>query len=106
MSACTCRACGDVFGSLGAFERHRVGKLTQHGPDYGRRCLPEAEMLALGWHRDANGRWRTKCLDENAICSLNHRARFNADGLGGLAVQDGNLRGAMADTRDEVGLTR
>lgn len=53
MSAAECMSCGERFGGLRVFERHRVGAF----PD-GRRCLTDDEMAAGGWHRDTRGLWR------------------------------------------------
>jgi hypothetical protein len=48
---CQCPTCGDYFGSLRGFDRHRIG--TVGAPD--RRCKTEAEMMADGWQRNARG---------------------------------------------------
>ncbi|WP_457095877.1 FDXHR family putative zinc-binding protein [Lysobacter sp. P5_B9] len=48
---CQCPTCGDYFGSVRGFDRHRVG--TVGAPD--RRCMTGAEMLATGWQRNARG---------------------------------------------------
>ena len=47
---CQCTACGEYFGSVRGFDRHRTG-------DYGkdRRCRPVADLLATGWIRNARG---------------------------------------------------
>jgi hypothetical protein len=47
---CQCLTCGDYFGNVRGFDRHRVG---EHGVD--RRCLTEAEMIETGWTRDGRG---------------------------------------------------
>jgi hypothetical protein len=54
-----CRACNKNFGSLGAFDAHRVGKHELDYPEYenGRRCLSDEEMTE-GWHTDKYGKWR------------------------------------------------
>lgn len=72
-----CSACGRDFGSVKAFDKHRVGDYPQTGPaDYldrmrvglipdhdewdrsmGRRCLDEAEMRAAGFAQNSSGRW-------------------------------------------------
>jgi hypothetical protein len=61
-----CRACGQDFGSVSAFDAHRVGK---HAYTYdegmgmdpprtdGRRCLSVEEMEAAQFVRNARGRW-------------------------------------------------
>jgi hypothetical protein len=55
-----CRACGEDFGGLTLFDRHRTGKHEYRWgldrPD-GRRCLHPEEMEALGWRKDRFGRW-------------------------------------------------
>jgi hypothetical protein len=60
-----CRSCGLDFGSVSAFDAHRVGKhaykLEQGlalGLDDGRRCLTSDELTQRGWTRDSRGRWR------------------------------------------------
>jgi hypothetical protein len=47
-----CRSCNRDFGSLKAFDRHRVGL---HGD--GRRCLAEEELRAAGFIQNGRGRW-------------------------------------------------
>jgi hypothetical protein len=60
-----CEACGEDFGSITAFDNHRVGThaytFSMHDPGRldGRRCLSVIEVKALGWNKDGNGRWRT-----------------------------------------------
>lgn len=57
-----CRACNEDFGSVTAFDKHRVGK---HAYPYsknhedGRRCLAPVELTGMGWNQDSHGRWRT-----------------------------------------------
>ena len=56
-----CRACGQDFASLSAFDDHRVGKhayLQSEAHLDGRRCLPPEELHSLGMRRDSRGRWR------------------------------------------------
>jgi len=62
-----CGTCGLDFGSVSAFDTHRVGKyqydcaegLERTPPrEDGRRCLDEDEMLAAGLELDGRGRWR------------------------------------------------
>ncbi len=61
-----CRACGQDFSSVEAFDRHRVGAHTYtydaglllDPPRHdGRRCLNLDEMARAGWVLDARGRW-------------------------------------------------
>ena len=67
-----CRACGEDFGSVGAFEAHRVGKhayLWSPEHEDGRRCLDKEELTELGWHRDDHDRWRQP-ITEDALLRL------------------------------------
>ena len=50
-----CGACGLDFGSLTAFDKHRVGR---HEP-LERRCLTLEELEAGGFVQNAYGRWTT-----------------------------------------------
>lgn len=61
-----CGACGQDFGSVAAFDEHRVGEhdylfsegVQMEPPRYdGRRCLDVSEMEARGFHRDRWNRW-------------------------------------------------
>jgi hypothetical protein len=55
-----CGSCGLDFGSLRAFDAHRVGKLAHdHSPEHldGRRCRSVEELQAVGFTPDARGRW-------------------------------------------------
>ncbi len=61
-----CGACGEDFGSVNLFDRHRVGKhaylysegLKMDPPlEDGRRCLSVKEMLQRGWSVGKRGRW-------------------------------------------------
>lgn len=47
-----CTGCCRDFGSLTAYDRHRVGP---HDGD--RRCRTDAELLARGYEKTAAGRW-------------------------------------------------
>ena len=51
-SRCQCPTCGDYFGNVVGFDRHRVGV-----PDIDRRCLTESEMIHAGWTRNGRGFW-------------------------------------------------
>ena len=48
---CQCPACGEYFGSVRGFDRHRVGEYRPGG----RRCLSVAELRGLGWAMDGRG---------------------------------------------------
>jgi hypothetical protein len=56
---CTCRGCGLKFSSVVVFDKHRVGDFTNEAPKYGRRCLTEPELRAVGMEPDGQGYWRT-----------------------------------------------
>jgi hypothetical protein len=58
-----CRSCRRDFGSVSAFDRHRVGRHAytfreglEQGREDGRRCLDEDEIWAAGMALDARGR--------------------------------------------------
>ena len=53
-----CRACGQLFNSVAAFDKHRTGHF---GKD--RRCMTEAEMQAKGMAINGRGRWVTALRD-------------------------------------------
>jgi hypothetical protein len=50
-SRCQCPTCGDYFGSVRGFDRHRIGAIGS--PE--RRCLSAVELLHAGWRRTARG---------------------------------------------------
>ena len=59
-----CRRCGQVFGSVELFDRHRVGRHAytfgvgmELGREDGRRCLEVDEMGERGWTLNGRGRW-------------------------------------------------
>lgn len=54
-----CASCGLDFGSVSAFDKHRVGG---HDPDE-RRCLDVAEILAAGMELDLRGRYRVRLTE-------------------------------------------
>jgi hypothetical protein len=56
---CQCTACGDLFNSETAFDRHRVGDFAGLGGINTRRCMTEAELLAAGLSRNRAGAWIT-----------------------------------------------
>jgi hypothetical protein len=75
-----CTGCGEDFGSVSAFDAHRIGAYPRGGPSeyterlerglvetdakwrleplFGRRCLTPVELIERGWTRDGRGRWR------------------------------------------------
>lgn len=57
-SRCRCQACGELFNSVTAFTRHRVGSWADRGAL--RRCLSPTEMTLKGWARNAAGFWITE----------------------------------------------
>ena len=81
-----CGGCGETFGSLGAFDMHRVG--SYGGPIYkksstgksdivvghtkpDRRCLTIAEIEALGMTKNAKGWWIANAFSDDAKARLN-----------------------------------
>jgi hypothetical protein len=54
---CQCTACGDVFNSTTAFDRHRVGDYSTR---VSRQCQTSAELIARGWSHNAAGFWITE----------------------------------------------
>jgi hypothetical protein len=79
-----CRACGEDFGSVSAFDAHRTGTheyalakgFRMEPPrDDGRRCLEADELERAGWHRDSRGRWRRPIRDASALLSFMHSRR-------------------------------
>ena len=55
-----CRSCGQDFGSIRAFDAHRVGRneytYNEEHTD-GRRCLSLEEMQAAAFVSNGRGRW-------------------------------------------------
>jgi hypothetical protein len=49
---CQCVACGDYFGNVVGFDRHRVGDFGA-----GRRCLTAGELVSRRWIRNERGFW-------------------------------------------------
>lgn len=47
-----CRGCKRYFNSIGAFDKHRIGK---HGID--RRCMTDQEMTGAGMKLRKDGFW-------------------------------------------------
>ena len=62
-----CRLCGEDFGSVSAFDRHRTGKHELNWPEHedGRRCMDEEEMAAASMELDPRGRWRIALTEES-----------------------------------------
>lgn len=55
---CECPTCLEQFGSVRAFDRHRVGSFASPGTfQHHRRCLSPTEMLEAGWTRNPKGQW-------------------------------------------------
>jgi hypothetical protein len=59
-----CTACGEDFGSVELFDRHRIGRHAydfaqglELGLEDGRRCLDAGEMRERGWSLTQRGRW-------------------------------------------------
>ncbi len=54
---CECRACGLLFKSTAAFDKHRTGSYRVKGE---RRCLDVQEMEDKGMAVNARGFWITR----------------------------------------------
>lgn len=55
---CECPTCLEQFGSVQAFDRHRVGSFASpDSPQHSRRCLSVREMKSAGWTRNPKGQW-------------------------------------------------
>lgn len=54
---CQCSECGEYFGSVNGFDRHRTGKYEMTPPNYGRRCLTPEEMTAKKMRQNERGFW-------------------------------------------------
>jgi hypothetical protein len=96
-----CRACGEDFASVAAFDRHRVGVhtytftqglLLDPPVEDGRRCMDEEELYAAGMELDRYACWSIAADAERA---RNHfsAVRVTADrlaetGAGGQTRRD------------------
>jgi uncharacterized C2H2 Zn-finger protein len=56
-----CPRCEELFNSLSAFEKHRIGA---HGVD--RRCMTRDEMLSAGMFLPDDSFWRGSARDMGA----------------------------------------
>jgi hypothetical protein len=88
-----CDACHEDFGSLSAFDAHRVGRhgysltegLRREPPvEDGRRCLAPWELEAAGWARDQHGRWRRSSHGWDASKTFQGRTLSASEAPGGL----------------------
>lgn len=65
---CQCRTCGDYFGSVVVFDRHRVGSYAKPGElTHNRRCLTPSEMQARGWVRNGRGFWIRDAMQRGPV---------------------------------------
>ena len=55
-----CPACGELFNSSGAFDKHRTGDFSA------RRCLSVEEMTAKGMVPNETGFWLTHRMSDEA----------------------------------------
>jgi hypothetical protein len=95
-----CRSCGEDFGSVSAFDAHRVGK-QEHpfGPAHpdGRRCLSIVELRERGWTEDGRGRWRR--ASDGAPWASSEDQVTTETGRDGEPKASGRLRRARGSTR-------
>ena len=75
---CQCVACGEYFGSVRGFDRHRVGEYEAN-----RRCLDLGEMLQSGWARDGRGFLLTPDPRRAGVALQGHNATPTATHVGG-----------------------
>jgi len=59
-----CTSCKEYFNSIGAFEKHRTGKM------YDRRCLTTDEMLSKGMSINHAGFWIGTKMPTNLVQRL------------------------------------
>lgn len=59
-----CASCKQYFNSIGAFEKHRTGKMNA------RRCLTEQEMLSKGMSINHAGFWIGTKMPDKLIHKL------------------------------------
>ena len=78
-----CSSCRQDFGSVSAFDAHRIGKHAYTYPEGvamepmredGRRCLRSSELTAAGWSQDGRRRWRQPA-SKKASLSFTHSRR-------------------------------
>jgi hypothetical protein len=61
---CLCSVCGQIFSGLGLYDWHRVGKLRDLHPHYGRVCRNSLHLALHGCTYDVKrGVWKAP-LDE------------------------------------------
>ncbi len=80
MAKSTCRACGEVFKSISAFDKHRIGSYGEPIYKNGnpetkkvlgytkptRRCMTKEEMLQAGMLQNDKGLWVSSAYDPKA----------------------------------------
>jgi hypothetical protein len=104
-----CTRCGEDFGSVSAFDAHRLGRFIQRGsaeytgpiaswsPEKGRRCLTVEELFKSGWARDSRGRWRQP--DHGAPWALSQDQAITERGGEQRGKPRGRLRSAGGSAR-------
>jgi len=65
---CRCGACGELFNSTWAFDRHRQGEYSLDANT--RKCLAPMEMERAGWNLAAGKFWMTPKRSDS---TLTHR---------------------------------
>lgn len=63
-----CPACGVLFNSSTAFDKHRIGYFSapiKGGAQFPRRCMTEEEMLAAGMGVNKRGFWVGSFFEED-----------------------------------------
>jgi hypothetical protein len=83
---CRCAACGDLFNSTSAFDRHRAGTFAPRGTwPHSRRCLTADELHAKGWSRNAAGFWIERAREATTASSGGPPHGGAASGAQGVA---------------------
>lgn len=95
-----CTACDEDFGSVSAFDAHRVGghefSFSSEHPN-GRRCLSIEELHQRAWSRDGRGRWRRP--SDGAPWASRETQVTTQEPAGARRKDSGRLRAAMPSVR-------
>lgn len=60
MAISTCTACGEIFHSVTAFDKHRIGTFEPNT----RHCMTTDEMIDAGLDIDKKGHWVTELMSQ------------------------------------------
>jgi len=63
-----CPSCGEIFNSLGAFDKHRAGEYGKPVKDgyspSSRHCLTHDQMISIGMLRNSKNNWISSPMPE------------------------------------------